>query len=375
MIIRCPQCSATYEIPDQGAVVGRKVRCTRCTHVWRAEPVAPEAEVPVGAGGEEMAEAPPAPAVVPPRPVATAAEPPVLPSLRGSEPEEAGGPLRNGAHPVPPPRREPPPPGSRPPLGARPAFEPAPRIGEERRDPFARPGPLGSDRPLGTGKLDLPRAETPIREPLFPPPSGRPGPPNGVPASGEDDPFWKEEPRFGGVARKEPAATPVAVQPVREVVLEPKPRRGSGLGLVLLWLMLFGVIGALAGLLTVRRDDVTAALPGAAPWYQKLGFGPAASLKTVSLDFRAVNLVWTVDGKGRPALDIAGEIINKSKAAAVPSSVVFAFLDEGGAELFNWAAPVRRTPLAPGKTAKFQARIPAPPEVAKTLQIRFAAAE
>src|ERR1700727_2819840 len=53
MRIRCPSCSATYEVADALLENPRTVRCARCAHEWTAEPLSedqsqpnPAAEVP-----------------------------------------------------------------------------------------------------------------------------------------------------------------------------------------------------------------------------------------------------------------------------------------------------------------------------------------
>ncbi len=38
MIIRCPNCGTTYQVPDNFPTEGTKTRCARCAHVWLAEP-------------------------------------------------------------------------------------------------------------------------------------------------------------------------------------------------------------------------------------------------------------------------------------------------------------------------------------------------
>ena len=54
MRIRCPSCSATYEVADALLDPPRMVRCARCAHDWVAEPVAadptpePSAEAAIG---------------------------------------------------------------------------------------------------------------------------------------------------------------------------------------------------------------------------------------------------------------------------------------------------------------------------------------
>ncbi len=74
MRIRCPSCSATYEVPDALLDPPRAVRCARCAHDWMAEPVeepalaevaadtpvdADEAEVPDVAAAEQPIHEPP----------------------------------------------------------------------------------------------------------------------------------------------------------------------------------------------------------------------------------------------------------------------------------------------------------------------------
>ncbi len=39
MRIRCPSCSATYDVPDALLDPPRTVRCAKCAHDWMAEPV------------------------------------------------------------------------------------------------------------------------------------------------------------------------------------------------------------------------------------------------------------------------------------------------------------------------------------------------
>ena len=74
MRIRCPSCSATYEVPDALLDPPRTVRCAQCGHDWMAEPVA-EAPRPE----QHVAEAP--------------AEQPIAETIREPEPVEAEPPL------------------------------------------------------------------------------------------------------------------------------------------------------------------------------------------------------------------------------------------------------------------------------------------
>jgi predicted Zn finger-like uncharacterized protein len=85
MRIACPNCAATYEVPDKLLAAGpRPLRCARCRHEWQATPAdaaggtAPEAAQPVPAGGPPPERFPPmpAPAAAPTAPEVVADEPP-----------------------------------------------------------------------------------------------------------------------------------------------------------------------------------------------------------------------------------------------------------------------------------------------------------
>ena len=74
MRIACPNCEATYEVPDALISAGRRLRCAKCGHEW---PVGPAAAVP------------PAPTADPkPSPDLGPAPPPILPPQRVPQPIE-----------------------------------------------------------------------------------------------------------------------------------------------------------------------------------------------------------------------------------------------------------------------------------------------
>ena len=63
MILTCPRCAARYVVgEDQVRPQGRKVKCTACGEIWRAEPESPAPYVVVQPEPEtESAELPPQP--------------------------------------------------------------------------------------------------------------------------------------------------------------------------------------------------------------------------------------------------------------------------------------------------------------------------
>ncbi len=113
------------------------------------------------------------------------------------------------------------------------------------------------------------------------------------------------------------------------------------------------------------------AVPATANIYDRFGLGTAAA---PGLEFAAVSQSWTVDAKARPALEIKGEVRNSSNDPLTVPTVVFALFDQDGLEIFNWATPIKSTKLASGKTTRFTVKIPAPPDAAKKLEVRFAKA-
>jgi len=72
--IICPECAATYQVPDAALGAGRKVRCAACKTLWLARPSASamaagpavEAEAIIATPDEAVAPPPPAPVAAPP---------------------------------------------------------------------------------------------------------------------------------------------------------------------------------------------------------------------------------------------------------------------------------------------------------------------
>lgn len=75
MLIACPACAATYQVPDHLIGAGRQMRCAKCAHEWWFEPEAAPAEEPA-AESQTTPPAPPEPEAPPP----LAAEPDARPT-------------------------------------------------------------------------------------------------------------------------------------------------------------------------------------------------------------------------------------------------------------------------------------------------------
>ena len=417
-MIQCPSCAATYEIADAAAVNGRKVRCTRCQQVWRAEVIASAA-----VAEPELAVAPAVAAPPVPPPIAASAAPaeqddhdepddaedsgvetePAVFAHSNEEPDESyNDDGDKGEHPHgESDQLASPDPGEEPdtaeeedePATARPnRNEPAHRNGAAHRNGSsngAKPPGLSADRGVYASSVgDFEAAE-------MPKPVSRGGGDNGF-----NDEFWragatgKIEPSFGpaagAIAAKLPNVTkserkpgrpaavreasldhaPVAPEPrydAQEATLPP-PRRQGRASVMLGWLALIGVVGAAAASAVLAPPFVARTVPGGAALYQAAGI----PLNTRGFTFDKVEYAWVHDEKGRPAMQVSGEVKNVTELSKKVPSVVFAFLDEEGLELFNWATPVKLSALPAGKTARFEVKIPAPPEAVDRLEVRFA---
>jgi predicted Zn finger-like uncharacterized protein len=79
MLIACPACDATYQVPDHLVAAGRQMRCAKCGHDWHFVPEVPPSAVRKAEPVEPAPVSPPAE-----RPVVSAPpQPPVQPGHLG----------------------------------------------------------------------------------------------------------------------------------------------------------------------------------------------------------------------------------------------------------------------------------------------------
>ncbi|HEY4995916.1 MAG TPA: FxLYD domain-containing protein [Aestuariivirga sp.] len=117
----------------------------------------------------------------------------------------------------------------------------------------------------------------------------------------------------------------------------------------------------------VAPEATVMAAPMTAKLYQKLGW----AVNIYGLDIRRVEqLNKNIDGQH--ILMVKGEISNSTNDVRKIPSMRFALNDADGKELYSWTLDTTARPLRPGETTAFSTRIAAPPELANTLQIRFA---
>jgi hypothetical protein len=137
------------------------------------------------------------------------------------------------------------------------------------------------------------------------------------------------------------------------------------------WTAAFAFIALLAGwsLLVGARGKIMSRVPAAAPFYAALGLeGNARRLGFDSV----VSRMTEVDGLR--ILVVEGEIRNLASASSVAPRLELSVLDAAGQEIYHWTAAPPKSRLDSGETARFRARLAAPPPQGREVRVRFASA-
>ena len=352
-LIICPSCETRYETAAVFPPEGRKVRCSKCGHVWQAKAVS-QPEAPA-AGLKVVSKAPPSPKPLPSP--APAQRPKPKPAVVGTGTDGLARLAAAAAKPAPS-------------LAQKMAAATAP---EARLDAdftadedlaaqvermnteaaMAAEGVLPDEKPSSGGIFARLRgskkAPAPVKPPELPP----------EPPAVAEPP---EEPAFGDVppAEAELAAVVAGEHPPVEA-----PSRAVAIG----WLALLLFVGLIAGMLVFAKDTVLSVLPGAQKLYGLFGGGAVSGLS-----FEGVRYGWTNDG-GQTVLEIQGEVVNSGSAPASVPQVVIALRDDKGNEISEWTTDAGADELAPGEHAAFMRQIPSPPSNIRSVKVRLAKAE
>jgi predicted Zn finger-like uncharacterized protein len=323
-VIICPACGTRYEIAAVIPPEGRRVRCSKCAHVWQAQavveaPKAAPAAAPKPRAPAPRPAAPPKPA--PGAPAGKAAPPPPRPAAAPTAPPAkppSGAFLPRAANGAPPLGNRTPPPNA--PFGSDEDFQPdVPGNGGGGTTISSWSSTESSSNDLGrynTGALTNPEAEASAN----------------VAIAGE------------GKRRKLPP--PIAI----------------GWGALALFLLM------IAALVAMAPKTVVSILPGANRLYAMLG-SPVVSNELAIVDVRSG---WTVAG-GQQVLQVEGNVVNLTGGNVTVPIVVISMLDEKGATLSEVGTKV--PPLAAGAKGPFAVQIPTPPAAVRSVKVGFAKAE
>ncbi len=356
--IICPVCETRYETKAVFPPEGRKVRCSKCSHVWQAHPVtepavptAPPPQPQIRPQPQPVA-APPAPPPPPPRPAPPAA-PAVNMAMRG---------FAGISTPAPQPRYVPPPPDA----------DLAAQVAEINAEAMA----------------DAPVAPPPEkRGGIFGRLAGRsPPPPPQQDAAMMDASMGESE--FGDAGMMDAALgddlanlgmgdaaltdAELVIDPALAAQALPEERGQSRISSVVTlgWLLLALIVAGVIGTLALAPSTVMSVLPGASRLYALFGV-PVGSH---GLTFEGVRYGWTNDG-GQTVLEVQGDVVNLTSSSVDVPTVIIALRDESGSEISEWTTEIGEDELAAGGHAPFLRQIPSPPSNVRSVKVRFAKAD
>ncbi len=355
-LIICPICETRYETKAAFPPEGRKVRCSKCGHVWQAQPVLSSPE--------------PAPAVASPSPETFAAPPP-KPKAKPA-PASVGTGMGGFAstQPTPPPE---------PNLSDRLTKaegdaefgadeDLAAQVAEINADAMAEPPPPQKSGGI-FGRLAARRSAPPLPPPVEPAADAA----KGDVATG-DVPMGDADMTDAAITDDglDPALVAAAMAGIddKELPRERPPRKKPS-PVTIGWAVLGLVVALVLGTLIFAPSAVMSVLPGASRLYALFGGGGDAS---EGLAFQSVRYGWTNEG-GQTVLEVQGDVVNVSSSTVDVPTVVIALRDESGAEISEWTTEVGEQELGAGEHAPFLRQIPSPPSNVRSVKVRFAKAD
>lgn len=314
MKITCPNCEASYQLADRAiGTTGRKVRCTRCGTIWHAMPAPPpdEEEALPSAWDDAAGRS---------KSVGEDDVDAWRAALNEDEDEEES--FGDGL-------TETPSGGNVIPFAA-----PAGSEGGETEDAVDQE--IGSDGEAAASEGD------------------------GGPAD-EASPVIDQEPAGFPGDRKAAARTrkkaPKRKGPPRRKIALPAGISAA----VILALTLAAVGAAVAG-----RETVVRLQPDFAGLYELAGM----KVNLRGLELEGVRTFREVDG-ATPVLVVEGEVENVDAVIRTVPTLRFGLRSAAGREVYAWTMAPAKSHLDPGERLAFSSRLPAPPDAATDVQVRF----
>ncbi len=134
------------------------------------------------------------------------------------------------------------------------------------------------------------------------------------------------------------------------------------------WMILVLVLVGIGGAGYFYQQKLVEVWPPAGRLFALIGLSPEPEEFGLAIQ----NVKWEHKRqKGRPVLEVLGEVINTSgKPQSVPRLRVV-IRDESDRRLFRWTVTTARNNLEPGQATKFSTRLANPPEGARSLAVTF----
>ena len=140
-----------------------------------------------------------------------------------------------------------------------------------------------------------------------------------------------------------------------------KPRRSLPLAAAAALLIFIGL-----GASVVLRARMVAALPQTAQLFAAMGL----PVNLRGLEIRNVGSTIVVE-QGVPQLIVEGELVNIRNAETKLSRLRFSVRSDKGQEVYSWKAAVEKSALEVGEVLKFRRKLASPPEAAFDVAVRF----
>lgn len=154
--------------------------------------------------------------------------------------------------------------------------------------------------------------------------------------------------------------------PVRDRVDTPASRRRGGFGRMFGWLLLIVIIAAVAFAAVQYRQMIATMWPKTASVYSALGL----KVNVLGLDIRDVTPSTGSDGN-QPVLVLKGRVVNITEHPIPVPELRVALVDNEAREIYHWKFDPSIGTLGAGASAEFMTRLNAPPQGAKTIDVRF----
>lgn len=336
MIIQCPSCAATYDLPETSVRAGRKVRCAACKTMWTVEAMDMPAEAPA-------ATLPPLPEATPLPPIPASLEERFeaddlrLAGISQTDDNSAAGLAAEPSQPL--------------------KF--SLQTDDDELHPHLKSEATTDDDLTAQVEAEPDNSQDDV-DALFDTPSV---------AEFGDGEAEAASPAVTGAAESD-------AEPSLGSNLAAKARRGrarmteakvkaKGRKLPLAAAAAVAIFGGLAST-TLYRESVVNAMPQSARLYSALGM--PVNLRGVEI--RNVSSSIVVE-QGVQQLVVEGELVNLHKSETKLSRLRFAVRSEKGQEIYSWKATAEKPALEPGETLKFRRRLASPPDGAADVVVRF----
>ncbi|MET0688159.1 MAG: zinc-ribbon domain-containing protein [Methyloceanibacter sp.] len=376
-LIICPVCDTRYETAAVFPPEGRKVRCSKCSHVWQAVAVTLQ---PAAAGAPAASSA--KPAATPQQKPATAA--PVAPNVAAQpRPQPAPRPAAQSpgltgftglqtpkpqpsAMPKPPP---PPPPPPQAPRGDA-DFDTGGDMAVEATSYNAEAWVGGEDSPAEKSKSGGLFGRFTAKKAAAPAPAAPSAPQPGTFEAALAEAYKTDKGGTGDAGLDADGDASLGVPDLDAPPPPPRKKAKSRFSPVTIgWAALAAIVALVLGTLLFAPSTVVSIVPGAARLYSLLGMPVGAH----GLAFQGVRYGWTNEG-GQMVLEVQGDVINNSRSKVEVPTVVIALRDESGEEISEWTTEVSETELEGGESTAFLRQIPSPPSNVRSVKVRFAKA-